>query len=197
MAKITRNPQETQQKILQSALVEFTKNGYHGARIDSIVKNAGVNKRMVYHYFNDKAGLFKALLQAELDGIRKVTANEPTDDFFSIAEHWLKNIDQTKNFFKLLLSADSLAEESEITLEKQQKKGFDFSRQIYADLLEEKGLTNDVDPAYFLLAMVSLTTMPILLPKLSKTITGEDPDSAKFQKEYQRVLRFLFPAAPK
>lgn len=197
MAKITRNPQETQQKILQSALLEFTNKGYHGARIDSIVKNAGVNKRMVYHYFNDKAGLFKALIQAELDSIQKVTDTEPTDDFFPIAEHWLKNIDQTKNYFKLLLTADSLAEESDITLEKQQKEGFDFSRQIYADLLEKKGLTNDMDPAYFLLAMVNLTSMPILLPKLSKTITGEEPGSEKFQKEYERVLRFLLPAAPK
>lgn len=196
MTKITRNPQETQQKILESALLEFTANGYHGARVDSIVKNAGISKRMVYHYFDDKAGLFKALIQSELDCIQQVADNEPNHDFFAIADHWLKNIAQTKNFFKLLLSSDSLAEESGITLQQQQQQGFDISRQVYADLLKKNGLENEVDPAYFLLAMVSLTTMPILLPQLSKTITGEEPDSATFQKEYQRVLRMLFPAMP-
>jgi len=193
MTKVTRNPQETQQKILESALQEFTQHGYHGARIDRIVKNAGVNKRMVYHYFNDKDGLFTAVMKAELGNIQKVTETEPTDDFFELTNHWLKNIDHTKDYFRLLLSVDSLEKENAKALEKEQEQGFNFSKQIYSNLLDKEGLSNDVDPAYFLLAMISLTSLPMILPKMSKMITGEDYDSAEFHKEYERVIRVLFP----
>lgn len=193
MTKVTRNPQETRQKILASALQEFAQNGYHGARIDRIVKNAGVNKRMVYHYFNDKDGLFTALMQAELDNIQEVTETEPNENLFEIANHWLKNIDKTKNYFKLLLSSDCLEKESGSVLEEEQRQGFNLSKQIYVDLLAKEGLSDDVDPAYFLLAMISLTSLPMILPEMAKLITGDEADSAVFRQEYERVIRVLFP----
>jgi len=48
-----------------SALIrvkEFTDKGYGGARIDSIARRSGANKRMIYHYFGDKDGLYLAVL---------------------------------------------------------------------------------------------------------------------------------------
>ena len=67
MSKIQRNPQETKRKILAAATAEFKEHGPHGARIDTIIKNAGVNKRMIYHYFGDKDGLFNAVMDNEID----------------------------------------------------------------------------------------------------------------------------------
>ncbi|WP_373958556.1 TetR/AcrR family transcriptional regulator [Vibrio gigantis] len=196
MIKVTRNPQETQQKILESALEEFAEHGYHGARIDRIVKNAGVNKRMVYHYFKDKDGLFTALMKTELDNIQEVTKTEPTEDFFELANHWLKNIDQTKNYFRLSLSSDCVESEGVSLLEQEQQRGFDFSKQIYADLIKKEGLSDEVDPAYFLLAMISLTSLPMVLPTMSKLVTGKNYDSEEFRHEYERVIRVLFPIKP-
>ena len=54
--------QITIDKILTSALEEFSEKGFFGARIDSIAANAGVNKRMIYEHFENKENLYKEVL---------------------------------------------------------------------------------------------------------------------------------------
>lgn len=54
----------TKQKILQAARVEFASNGLGGGRVDRIAKLSGANKRMLYHYFENKEGLYKAVIES-------------------------------------------------------------------------------------------------------------------------------------
>ena len=61
-----RNPQQTRQRILQAAQQEFAEHGPAGARVDQVARRAGVNKRMIYHYFDSKDGLFRAVLSSVL-----------------------------------------------------------------------------------------------------------------------------------
>jgi AcrR family transcriptional regulator len=49
---------------------EFTAKGLAGARIDTIAKRAGANKRMIYHYFGGKDGLYLAVLEQTYGAIR-------------------------------------------------------------------------------------------------------------------------------
>jgi AcrR family transcriptional regulator len=60
----------TQQKILEAATAEFARHGLGGARVDRIAGRAGVNKRMLYHYFGAKEDLFLAALEASYAHIR-------------------------------------------------------------------------------------------------------------------------------
>src|SRR5580692_3648685 len=62
----TRNPERTRGRILSAALKEFAAKGFAGARVDVIARRADINKRMLYHYFGDKEGLFKAVLRRKL-----------------------------------------------------------------------------------------------------------------------------------
>lgn len=65
-----RDPERTSASILAAAVTEFTEKGYAGARIDSIALKSGANKRMIYHYFGDKDGLYLAVLEDAYVGIR-------------------------------------------------------------------------------------------------------------------------------
>ena len=67
---VSRDPQRTRAAILQAATQEITANGLNGARVDTIAKRAGVNKRMIYHYFGDKEGLYLAVLESTYAAIR-------------------------------------------------------------------------------------------------------------------------------
>jgi AcrR family transcriptional regulator len=69
-APASRDPERTQAQILAAATAEFTANGLSGARVDQIARRARVNKRMIYHYFGDKEGLYLAALEAAYSGIR-------------------------------------------------------------------------------------------------------------------------------
>src|ERR1043165_10106153 len=69
-ARTARDPLGTRAAILAAATAEFTAKGLTGARVDAIAKSAGANKRMIYHYFGDKDGLYLAVLEATYAAIR-------------------------------------------------------------------------------------------------------------------------------
>ncbi|WP_157961936.1 TetR/AcrR family transcriptional regulator [Acuticoccus kandeliae] len=58
----TRDPVRTRGLIIEAARNAFAREGFGGARIDSIAADSGVNKRMIYYYYVDKEGLFRAVL---------------------------------------------------------------------------------------------------------------------------------------
>jgi len=62
----TRNPARTRGLILSAALTEFAAHGFAGARVDAIARQAGINKRMLYHYFGGKEELFRAVLRRKI-----------------------------------------------------------------------------------------------------------------------------------
>lgn len=68
--KVSRNPQKTHAMILEAATEEFAAHGFGGARVDAIAARAQTNKRMLYHYFGDKEGLYLAVLEATYATIR-------------------------------------------------------------------------------------------------------------------------------
>lgn len=51
------------EQILQGAMQEFLTHGYAGTSMDKVAKAGGVSKATVYSYFQDKEGLFAALIQ--------------------------------------------------------------------------------------------------------------------------------------
>ncbi len=65
-----RDGDATRARILDVAIREFAANGFSGARVDTICRNADVNPRMIYHYFGDKAGLYVAVLEDVLGELR-------------------------------------------------------------------------------------------------------------------------------
>lgn len=65
-----RNPEQTRRLILHAAITEFADKGYGSARVDNIAQIAGANKRMLYHYFGNKEGLYLAALEETYARIR-------------------------------------------------------------------------------------------------------------------------------
>jgi AcrR family transcriptional regulator len=65
-----RNADRSQRDILGAALEEFAEFGLGGARMDRIAERAGVNKRLIYYYFEHKESLFTAVLEHAYENIR-------------------------------------------------------------------------------------------------------------------------------
>jgi AcrR family transcriptional regulator len=66
----SRDADRTQQEILAAATAEFAAHGFGGARIDAIAERAGVNKKLIYYYFEGKDELFLAVLEQTYADIR-------------------------------------------------------------------------------------------------------------------------------
>jgi TetR/AcrR family transcriptional regulator len=54
---------QTRARILDAAVQEFSSNGLAGARTEQIAEAAGVNKALLYYYFNNKQALYDAALE--------------------------------------------------------------------------------------------------------------------------------------
>ncbi len=65
-----RDAERTRAAILAAAMVEFTSHGFSGASVNEVAARAQINKRMLYHYFGNKEGLYLAVLEEAYAGIR-------------------------------------------------------------------------------------------------------------------------------
>lgn len=65
-----RDPDRTREAILMAAQDEFAAKGLSGGRVDAIARRARANKRMIYHYFGSKDGLYLAALERMYEGLR-------------------------------------------------------------------------------------------------------------------------------
>lgn len=65
-------PEEKRQRILDSAVTEFAENGFAGANINIIARNAGVSVGSMYKYFNGKEDLFLTVVHLGVETIKTV-----------------------------------------------------------------------------------------------------------------------------
>jgi len=77
--RATRDPERTRGRILSAALAEFAARGFAGARVDAIARRAQSNKRMIYHYFGSKQGLFREVLRRKITERRAVIEGSSGD----------------------------------------------------------------------------------------------------------------------
>ena len=59
----TERADQTRARILDAAVREFSENGLAGARTEQIAEAAGVNKALLYYYFEGKDALYAAALE--------------------------------------------------------------------------------------------------------------------------------------
>lgn len=68
---VKRDPDGAKRRILEAATQVYSDHGFAGARIADIAQQAGVNKRMLYHYYGDKDLLFRICLENAYSTLRE------------------------------------------------------------------------------------------------------------------------------
>lgn len=61
--KRQRNAEQSRKDILHAAEQQFGEKGFYGARVDEIAKQSGLNKHMLYIYFESKEELYRCVLK--------------------------------------------------------------------------------------------------------------------------------------
>ena len=64
-------PEQSRAAILRAAVREFADYGIAGARTDAIAQAAGVNKALLYYYFQDKERMYGAVLDQVFSGLKQ------------------------------------------------------------------------------------------------------------------------------
>lgn len=63
-------PAGSRARILEAARAEFSAKGLGGARVNDIALRAGVNKQLIYYYFEDKERLYARVIEQAYRDIR-------------------------------------------------------------------------------------------------------------------------------
>ena len=183
-----RNPERTRARILSAALKEFAAKGFAGARVDAIARRAAINKRMLYHYFGDKEGLFRAMLRRKI-AERQAWAENLSGDPAESLPFWFKLSCKDADWIRLLeWEALQGADKKLIDGENRRKLAV---RSINRIREQQAGgdVSVEFDPRLVLLAMRSLVIFPLAFPQLTKVIVGRPVFEPRFQKEYAHFLK--------
>ena len=185
-----RNPERSRERILAAALKEFAAKGFAGARVDFIARRAAINKRMLYHYFGNKEGLFKAVLRrkiAERQAWADNLSGDPAESLSFWFEAACKDTDWVRLFqWEALQGDERKVIDEEIRLAATER-GLKRIRQRQA----RGQIAAEFDPRHVMLAMRSLTMFPAAFPQLTRIIMGRPVSDPKFQKERAEFLRRL------
>jgi TetR/AcrR family transcriptional regulator len=190
MVTSSRDPVRTRERILRAARREFVAKGFAGARVDAIARAAAVNKRMLYHYFGDKEGLYRATLHEGIATNLDLVAAAPPDPaellpfLFARAA---KRVDGVR-----LLQWEALgAGDGKLIAEEDRRKAWVEGTERIRDAQRAGLLHRDLDAEYLVLALMALTIFPQAFPQLVRMVTGARLSDAEFQQRQARFLRRL------
>lgn len=166
-----RDAEATRRHLLEVATAAFAEAGLDGVRVDQLAAVAGVNKRMIYHYFGDKRGLYEAVLKAA------AIAVQVPGDLQALASWQIDLCDRLSGDRARLLAWEGLrlgAPGPESTASPDTSGG--PGQQAQEDVA---------------LLFAAASVLPQLCPQLVSQVTGQEAESPEFQQRWQRFSRRL------
>lgn len=126
MRRTAEESEKTRENILDISLKLFGQKGYNATKLSDIAKEAGITRGAIYHHFENKGELFRALLNRYQEKtIETITPYMETPE---------KSIDKLKKgfqaYFKLLESDVGMLEFQKVQILKQELKPSSLEMQI-------------------------------------------------------------------
>lgn len=184
---VKRDPGRTQERILAAALAEFSRQGFAGGRVDAIARRAGINKRMLYHYFGDKRGLFREVMHRKMVQREAWLVGAPEDPL-DILPYWFQVACNDTEWVRLLeWEALQLAGAPLANGAKRRASCQRFMKRIRKSQRLGR-MSKAFDPGQVALSVMALTTFPLAFPQMTWIATGMSPTDPKFQRERVKFL---------
>ncbi|MDF2235350.1 TetR/AcrR family transcriptional regulator [Albimonas sp. CAU 1670] len=104
-----QDPATVQADILDAARALFARKGYSGARVEEIAASTSYSKRMIYYYFGDKEGLWRAVLAEayrrtrEAEEALDLRGVPPVEALRRLAEFTFENHAARRDFIRLVM----------------------------------------------------------------------------------------------
>lgn len=134
--------------LIAAAVAEFSRKGFAGARVDEIAAVAGVNKQLVYHYFDSKQGLYLVALESVYAEIREkeqklsLGALEPMEAMAQLVGFSFDYLAEHPEFIALLTDENRNQGSHILASERLQKMHSPFIEMLEATL--ERGVAAGV-----------------------------------------------------
>ncbi|MCH9653978.1 MAG: TetR/AcrR family transcriptional regulator [Planctomycetes bacterium] len=193
-SEIQNKPQKkeasSQEAILKAAIKEFADRGVDGARIESVARLANFNKSLIYRYFTDKHGLFKAALQSKLeeraDNVEKIPV-----DIAEILQYFFEENLRDQDYVRVLLNEAHQNDGDPIIDDPWRRDYYKKHIDSLKKSQSEGNLLEEIDPVCLMLILTSLVFFPATLPQLAQMITGNHVNSEEFKAQWSESLSVI------
>jgi AcrR family transcriptional regulator len=186
--------QNTRDRILQAALVEFARNGSSGARVEKIAKAAGVNIRMIYYFFGSKKALLNEVLSQHLQ-TRQAQTPARYEDLEQLVLGYFDGYSDDPRRVRLLLwealEIDIPGQADELTNLSARQRVVKRRIALIADLQKRGLIPVELDARLLYLAFVALAIYPMTFPQTVFVTTGADAISPAFRRRYRKFLQAM------
>jgi len=183
-----RSPDQTRRAILEAAIHEFAARGYAGGRTDAIAAAAGINKRMLYHYFGSKEGLYAAVLQERLGAYAAAPRAESlAAELTARSMHARSRPEDLRLLMWEALTGAAPRIVADAVHRAQWRERVDA-----IDVAQRAGrIVADVDAAQVELALTAVTLFPQVFRQIAEVITGVAPGEPAFDAAHAAFLETL------
>ncbi len=181
---------EKQDRMINAALRIFAENGYRHASTDIIVKEAGISKGLLFHYFTSKMGLFSFLFDYSIRYMlfeydRLISAKET--DYFKIR----KEMERAK--LNVLRSYPYMNEFIEKSLQENQLdviETIEISKNNYLETLDKYNKQGSRSP---LRSDISSTQLDNMIRYTVDGLTKDQIQSKSFQPDmlFDQICSYL------
>jgi len=173
-----RDPERAREAILAAARTEFARHGPAGARVDRIAAAAGFNKRMIYHYFGSKDGLWSALLAEPLVDV-PLLGDGP--GLLDVLQHTAQRLAAEPEAARLLVW-EALGEAPVADADGSRRMRWSGRVDEVLQAQRDGRLAAGIDAAQLATALTALVLFPAAFPQLTRLITGDVPP-AQFEQQ--------------
>ncbi|OGO78271.1 MAG: TetR family transcriptional regulator [Clostridiales bacterium GWB2_37_7] len=143
-------PEEKKEKLIETAIDEFSKQSFKNASINKIAENAGVAKGSLYQYFEDKKDLYKHIF--DIAGSKKqeyligwMHQLQHLDFIEIIRELYVKGIEFALENPKLAALANHFIKESDVKFKEEiMGVGIEKSNLFFEELIENAKKNGEV-----------------------------------------------------
>jgi AcrR family transcriptional regulator len=149
---------------------------------------ARINKRMLYHYFRDKEGLFREVLRRKLAERAAWLASAPDDPVEDLS-YWFQLACRDHDWVRLLEWEALQWGGRKVIDENHRQAAFVRAVERIRRQQADGQISAALDPAQLLLSMMALTAYPLAFPQLARLASGLSVSGAKFKKQRLQFLR--------
>ncbi|HEY9823691.1 MAG TPA: TetR/AcrR family transcriptional regulator [Candidatus Sericytochromatia bacterium] len=190
----------TQQQILDAAELEFARHGLKGTRMSDIAAHARITTATIHYYFENKEGLYRAVLQRPINEVQAMVEQLNLDH--------LPPEDALKQIIQVAITYEATNPHRQMLWfqESSQNQGFYFQQanveSLHAHLLKilERGITEHcfrpLDPFLTLTHILSVCTFYFTVHENWKHLTpGIDRLSPEMvEKHTEAAIKFILAA---
>jgi TetR/AcrR family transcriptional regulator len=190
-----RNAERTRARIVAAARKEFSRSGFGGARVGAIARAAGVNTSLIFYYFQNKAGLYRAVSERRIATYMPPSGEHaPTRDDLFAWPLWLFGLgEESQETVRVALREGIGMEWSRPPLMEEEMRRESFQQQVarVRRVQAAGGLPSDLDAEHVTLLLYILGVYPYMLPQFGPMIAGGGPREARFREKFEAFVRDL------